>query len=124
MGDGLTNRHLHRARERLEGLPKRAIEQGWETSDALLCEIELVKAQAMIAQAEIQQEILHNLQRQEDRSRGTFPISPQGVMKMPYREMQRYAEQLAKEVAERLIREEVEKRVGKKKGWFEGWFGG
>lgn len=61
MGDERINRHLHRARERLENLPSRAIEQEWETTDPLLSETLTVMAHAMIAQAEINQEILWRL---------------------------------------------------------------
>lgn len=61
MGDGRINRHLHKARERLESLPNRAVEQEWETDDPLLVETLGIIAHTLLAQTELAQETLWKL---------------------------------------------------------------
>lgn len=111
MSEGPTNRYLHLARERLKKIPDRALEQGWETDDPLLCEIGIVVANALIAQAETSQETLRAMKELNQRI-ASIKAEVQYRPSIPYGDIDRYAKDTVYRYTKMAVEEEVKRQSG------------
>lgn len=112
MGEERINRHLHRARERLERIPQRAVEGEWGTNEPLVAETLTVIAHALIAQAEIGQETLRGINALTNRISRIEGHTINYNYRVPYDEIQHYAKDAVKRETESYVKEHAETQPG------------